>query len=370
MHTINYLSVNRPGPQMGMGHYERLLIDHLRKFADRRQWQFRMLFDGRAAKEPLSGTAAAVDRMAYLGFSSTRLKNVPHLVARGVMRLREGMVAGRSFYHALALTIPVPLGRPYVSTIHDLPPARFPDEGTLPGWAGRAAQESRAILTPSQFAKRELVELLGVKESRVHVVPNGCDHDRFHPGVQAASRQELDDLGLARPFVLYSGGVTRRKNVAALLMAWRQVATRFQGLSLGLAGPKHAFKEIREMTDTPRVKMVGYLNRGQMPAVMKAAEAVVVPSIYEGFGLPSLEAMAVGVPVVAVAAGATPEVVGDCAVLAPDGSPEAIGASLDRLLSDSSLAADLARRGPSRAALFLWDEHASQVLRVYEEAFC
>ncbi|MBE7209729.1 MAG: glycosyltransferase family 4 protein [Gluconacetobacter diazotrophicus] len=367
---MHYLSQNRPnGSTMGMGHYERLLLDGLRALDEAEGWEFRVTFDGRAKRRRPKVNRAADDPFAgasSLGFSSSRLRRLPLPLNRAVTGL---LLGGRrpDLCHLLALSLPAPSGVPYVVTVHDLPPLRFADEGALPSWAARSARGARAIITPSEFGKREIVELLGVPGDKVHVVANGCPHDAFHPAVAPAGPDALARLGIGGPFLLYVGGFTRRKNVPALLQAWRQVAPSHPELSLVLAGPADRLRALAEQHPAPRVKVAGYLDHATLPGVMKAAAALVVPSIYEGFGLPPLEAMALGVPVVAVRGSAITEVVGDAGILAENGDADCLAAAIHWLLEDSELAAGLRARGPRRAERFSWSDHTRQVLGLYQQ---
>lgn len=367
---VHYLSQNRPnGSTMGMGHYERLLLDHLRALDEADGWHFRVTFDGRANGHPPALDRVADDpfaEAAYLGFSSSRLRRLPLAFNRAAM----GLLLDKrrvDLCHLLALSLPAPRGTPYVMTIHDLPPLRFADEGSLPSWAGRSARGARAIITPSEFGKREIVELLGVPGDKVHVIANGCPHDAFHPGVRPADRDTLARLGIAGPFLLYVGGFTERKNVPALLQAWSRIESSHPELSLVLAGPANRLRELAERTPAPRVKVAGYLDHVTLPGVMKAATALVVPSIYEGFGLPPLEAMALGVPVVAVRGSAISEVVGDAGVLAETGDADCLAAAIDQLLGDDELVGHLRALGPRRAKRFSWPDHARRVLALYQQ---
>ncbi len=366
---VRFLSQNRPGPRMGMGHYERLLIRSLMQSgAPEDGWRFDIRFAGRAPEGGLGpgdlepGLAGA----AFEGYSPARLAALPWPAARAAVNLMHRQTPP-DLYHSLALSYPAPAGRPSVYTIHDLPPARFSDEGTLPGWTRQAACSASAVVTPSAFAKRELVELLGLPESRVHVVPNGYERDVFHPDVIPADAEMLAARGISGPFLLYSGGFTRRKNVKALLEAWTQTAPAYPDLTLVLAGPTAPLEALAAETPAPRVVVAGYLERDLLPRILKAATALVYPSIYEGFGLPPLEAMALGVPVIAVRQGAVPEVVGDCAVLAENGSPESLAAAVRSLLDNAALAHSLSACGPARANLFSWETHARQALGIYRE---
>jgi glycosyltransferase involved in cell wall biosynthesis len=350
---------------MGMGHYERLLIQWLDRVTDRSRWRFDITFDGRGNGQELQANCAGVSRADMLGFSTLRLARLPWALTRAAMTLGAGR-SDADLYHSLALSFPAPQGKPAVYTIHDLPPARFPDEGTVPRWARRAVATAAAIITPSQFAKDELIELLDLPPDRVHVIYNGCEHDIFHPGIEPASSDDLAARGVGGPFLLYAGGFTRRKNVRSLLAAWSGIAGQYPDLTLALVGPTEQLSAIVAETNLPRVKVVGYLDHAVLRGWMKASVALVFPSIYEGFGLPPLEAMALGVPVIGVRAGALPEVVGDDGVLAEDGSPDALRTAIKRVLDDPALTARLAAGGPAKAARFSWEQNARSVLKVYE----
>ena len=371
MPQVHFLSQNRPGPQMGMGHYERLLIQHLGRIAleDKDDWQFGITFVGRKPGEALDVAAldATLNRADYLGFSSARLAGLPLAAVQTLLNLRAAKKP--DIYHSLALSFPLPTHAPGVFTIHDLPPARFDDEGKLAPWAKKAAQAARFVMTPSEFAKRELVELLKLPDEKVVVIPYGCEHDRYHPDVAPADQNQLKEWGIEGEFLLYVGGFTRRKNVAALLEAWKSIAPHYSELSLVLAGPQEKLTELAQAATAPRVVPMGYVSHLQMPTLMKAARALVFPSTYEGFGLPPLEAMALGVPVlISAQGGATPEVVGDAGVVARDGSAPALAEAMHELLGDEALQARLKLAGPQRAAQFDWDAHARAVLSVYRRA--
>jgi alpha-1,3-rhamnosyl/mannosyltransferase len=310
--------------------------------------------------------AGGLSSARFSGFSAGRMSGWPWWATRSATRVLSGG-RGPDLYHSLALSYPAPANRPAVYTIHDLPPARFEDEGRVPRWAKQAAQRAEAIMTPSAFAKRELVELLDLVPERVHVIPYGCETEEFNADVQPADENILRRHSLTKPFLIYSGGFTRRKNVRALLTAWKSVAESFPEHQLALAGPKERLAEIAADVGAPRVVVLGYLERSELRSLMKAAELLVYPSIYEGFGLPPLEAMAMGVAVVAVDAGAIPEVTGDAALLAADGNPESLAHVIRTALQNESLRQDLQARGPGRAAKFSWKSHADRVLDLYRQ---
>ena len=176
----------------------------------------------------------------------------------------------------------------------------------------------------------------------------------------------LEKFGLEGPYVVHAAGATARKNLASLATAWAQVARSVPELHLALCGPPDD-RRTNLFRDLPRARLLGRLETPVVASLMAGAVAVVVPSLYEGFGLPDLEAMACGVPVVAANAGALPEVCADAAHLV-DPSPEGLAEGLLRVLTDDDLNSRLRHAGPIRASVFTWGEAARLHLEVYEQA--
>lgn len=267
---------------------------------------------------------------------------------------------GAEAVHRFDLRLPPAPGAEVV-TVHDLPPLRFTDEGGLPPWSRATARRARAVIAPSAFAAEEIVDLLAVEN--VVVVPNGVDPTiaRSLP-LTAAERLEV---GLRHPrYVLHAGGATARKNLNNLAHAWRLLAPFVPDCELVLVGPPDARRD-RAFGGLPRVVRLGFRDHGFVGRLMASAACVVVPSLYEGFGLPALEAMSVGTPVVAAARGALPEVCGDAARLC-EPSPGGLREALGDVLQDGGLVADLAALGPVRAAAFTWERSAAMHLEVYD----
>lgn len=262
--------------------------------------------------------------------------------------------------HRFDLRVPGPR-RPHVLTLHDLPPMRFPDEGHLPEWCTRPLRADVEVICPSEFAAGEVAELIGARQ--VTVVPYGVRPSFQQPPPLDVSA--LADLGITRPFFVHAAGVTRRKNLEELAAAWELVAPTLPDHELVLLGPPSGRRE-ELFGHLPRVVLAGKVELDRVGRVMAAAEAVVVPSIYEGFGLPTLEGMAVGTPVIAVDRGATPEVAdGNALMTEPDGAAiaEAMRAVGRREIDRD----DLVRRGLDRAATFAWDKAARAHLDVYRK---
>jgi glycosyltransferase involved in cell wall biosynthesis len=246
-----------------------------------------------------------------------------------------------------------------VVVIHDVAALRHP------GWYSRAYATWQRLLLPavarravrviavSEFARAEVVELLGVDPRRVAVVPGGID-ERFGPHADAAAARRA--LGLERPYVLCVASQTARKNLGALVPAARALAA--DGVDVLVAGG-HRPQFAREQGLEP-LRLLGHVDDAILPGLYAGAEAFALPSRYEGFGLPVLEAMASGTPVVAAATGALPETCGDGALLVePDG--EAFAAALGALLRNRAERERLDAAGRARAREFSWDDTARRI---------
>jgi glycosyltransferase involved in cell wall biosynthesis len=228
-------------------------------------------------------------------------------------------------------------------------------------------------VTISEHARSELIELLAVAPHRVTAVHCGVDawwRATEDPAELAGARERA---GLPARYLLSVGALEPRKNLALLIEAYALARRKGLTLPLVVAGP--AGWRSREIRDAPRrhgvadhVLLVGHLSRSDLRAAYSQAEAFVFPSLYEGFGLPVLEAMACGTPVIASCSSSLPEVAGDAAVLVDPADPDALAAALERVVGDETLRSDLRRRGVQRAAGFSWDEAARQTVDAYRTA--
>ena len=278
-----------------------------------------------------------------LGSSSQELRMAVHL-PRLLRRL------GASLGH-FQYALPLWLASPAVVTIHDL---SFERDATLMGWKDRfvfrrvvprAARGAVRVLTVSERTRRDLRELYDVPESKIVVTPNGVD-PAFTPGEPQARGD----------YVLLVGAVQERKNPLAALAAAEAV-----GLPLVVAGPAKDAALAREL-ERRGARVTGYVPQEELVRLYRGAACLVQPSRYEGFGLPVLEAMATGTPVVAVPDPALREVAGDAAVWAEEGE---LGDGVRRALSERDA---LAAAGLERARWFSWAETARRTIGVYREA--
>jgi glycosyltransferase involved in cell wall biosynthesis len=214
------------------------------------------------------------------------------------------------------------------------------------------ARRARHLITISRFSRDELVEVLGANPDRVSVVPLGVD-PRFSPHAEAAAATER--LGLERPYVLAVGSRIARKNLAALDRAASMLAN--VGVELVAAGSGRSYMQEESMS---AVRALGYVDEALLPGVYAGARALAMPSLYEGFGLPCLEAMATGTPVVASNVTALPETCGDAALLVNPNAPGEFAEALVAAATDESARHRLVEAGLERAARFTWERTASE----------
>ena len=253
--------------------------------------------------------------------------------------------------HLTGLDIRAPSRPPYVATVQDLAPLRFADEGSLPPWTQELVGHASRLIAPSHFTARELQELLDVPENRIRVVPLAVGH-AVDTATRRLSVDELSALGLSDPIVLRLGGFTRRKNLARALAAWPAVRNN-TGATLALVGAPNSSR-IEQLAKAPTldgVVALDYLPPELIPGLVRSARVLLSSSTYEGFGLPPLEAMSAGTPVVGVRAGAVEEVCGPAALLVDD-DHGALGDALIHVLEDAGLYEDLRSAGLRRASAF------------------
>jgi glycosyltransferase involved in cell wall biosynthesis len=219
-------------------------------------------------------------------------------------------------------------------------------------------REATALITHTEIGRQDCV-LMGARPENIHVVPHGVDR-YLRPAPEEAKRALREKLGLQRRYILFLGGITPLKNIGNLLRAFGRLA-RTHDVDLVLAGFKRwSFEEelapIAELGLADRVKYVGYVPDEELAALYSAAECLALPSWYEGFGIPIVEAMACGCPVVTSSGRhAAPEVAGGAAVLVDPADPAAIADGLARVLDDPALRGELVAKGLVRGPQFDWD---------------
>jgi len=277
--------------------------------------------------------------------------------------------SGATVVHSPALDPPRRSPVPWVQTVHDLIPLTFDDPELAierRRWRryGRRVLRAAAVVTPSQYSADEAVAVLGVDPARVHVIPHGVEPQfRPDPAAPPSSRG---------PYVLYVGAWGPQKGYAEAMEAVAGLSDDGHPHRLVIAGRQDDWMlgRIKSVVDHARrpdlVDVAGYID--DLPALYRGADALVVTSKHEGFGLPALEAMACGTPVVAFANSAIPEVVGDAGRLVPDGDVAALVRALTAVIEDEMVRRSLVRRGLARAATFTWPRSAEAHAEVYRAA--
>ncbi|MSQ27716.1 MAG: glycosyltransferase family 1 protein [Dehalococcoidia bacterium] len=266
---------------------------------------------------------------------------------------------------------------PAVITVHDLDFLRSPETKTAGslryyGQIGRAVDDAEGIISVSETTARDLTGLLGVDRARVHVVHHGVG-EAFRPLDDEGALDEFcRSRGLPRQFVLWVGTIEPRKNLPCLFQAMSGVIDRLPESKAHLVlvgprgwgtGPIDAAFERSGLAG--RTTFFGPASEEELVLLYNAAWVFAFPSNYEGFGLPPLEAMGCGTPVVASSAPALPEVLSDAALFFDPHDPEELGAALMRVSEDGELASRLAASGVKRAAQFRWADTARRTLDVY-----
>ena len=375
------MTASPPGPQVGVvaeqllppvpggvGRYVRALAEHLPAVAAADQGTVEFL----VARHPPARLAAAglpadvTRRLAWPG----------RLLTRSWVTLRRpglpgGLLEGLDLVHATSAAVPPVKRAPLVATVHDLAFRRFPDAYPAAGRryhersARIVAEEAARVLVPSESTARDLAELYGVDRGRVTIIPLGVEPPP-RPDTAGAAHL-LHDLGVRGPFLLAVGTLEPRKNLPRLLDAFGELNDQLPDHWLVVVGPVGWGPRLRPTWDSVRTKLAGPVGDATLHALYQRADGLAYPSLYEGFGLPVLEAMAHGVPVLTSDRSSLPEVAGDAALLVDPLDRSAIAAGLLRLVGDQALRERLAAAGPRRAAGFTWRATAAATWASYRQ---
>jgi glycosyltransferase involved in cell wall biosynthesis len=300
-----------------------------------------------------------------------------------------------SLGHIPLNVVPIAMPRPYVVTIHDMSRLKFPTESaTRQNYnlfrARHGLARAARVIAVSGATRRDAEELLRVPHDRVRLIYNAID-PRFFEGTPRCvdsggfsstdpdSRRALERYGIRYPFLLYAGTIRPQKNLPRLVEAFAYLRGElaqhdvYKDLRLVIIGDeisKHPSlrRTVIQTRVEPFVRFLGFVPFDVLRAFYRAAEVFVFPSLYEGFGLPPLEAMACGTPVVTSDASSLPEVVGDAAVLANPENLFEIARGIKEILLDPAYRVSLVQRGFEHVRSFSWDRTAAEVLSVYREA--
>ncbi|SRR5712692_3306562 len=313
------------------------------------------------------------------------------ILARGA-RAASGLIWSHGYFpyllrkgkfdvlHSPAFVVPLGCPCPTVATVFDVSFLIFPEHFE---WRWRnymyyvmpsVLRSVSAVICISEHAKQDLLKFYKVSPKKVHVVYCGIDHRRF--GQDAVlDKGWAESVGLRKEYVLHVGLLSQRKNIPMLLRAVASIRAKgkFENLQLVLAGPelsvltgaREIHHTIHELGLRDVVVLPGHVPDDFMPGLYRHAKLLVMPSLYEGFGLPVLESMASGVPVVASNSSSLPEVAGDAAILVSPQDESAWAEAIEHVLQSPSAAEELRRKGLLRARQFSWQRAGEETLAVY-----
>lgn len=358
------------GPRTGVGALTTHLVEGLAARSDIAVRAFAVTWRGRGAlgHSLPSGVVLASRPMAARPLRSAWLK--------GDRPAIESWTGPLDVVHGPNFVVPPARSAARVVTVHDLTAWRYPEmvdrfSADYPALVARAVAGGAWVHAPSRFVAGELAEILDLDPARVVAVANGApDLGPDQPGRDAATGRTC--AGTDR-YVLAVGTVEPRKDLPGLVAAFDQVAGEDTDVRLVLAGPDgwgvDALAEaVGQARHQDRIVRLGWVDDDERAALLRGATVVAYPSVYEGFGLVPLEAMAAGVPVVSTRAGAIPEVVGDAAELVDVGDVDALAGALARLLADDERRAELVAAGHKRRLRFRWETTVDDIVALYRRA--
>ena len=267
-----------------------------------------------------------------------------------------------------------------VATVHDMSYKVYPETVRLKTKLmlnlslKRSCKRAHKIITVSEFSKQEIIRYMNINADKIVVAPNGLAHDIFKPQTDIQKTEAVKQrYNIQGEYFLYLGTLEPRKNIERLVEAYSALKKETSNVPLlVMAGRKgwlydSIFKKVKELKLEQSIIFTGYAEDEDTPLLLSGATAFVFPSLYEGFGLPPLEAMACGTPVLTSNCSSLPEVVGDAAILVDPYSVAEITQGMKNLMTDENLRTELSQKGMERAKLFTWDNTADIIYNVYKE---
>ena len=346
----------------GIGYYTHNLLESLTRIDTRNEY---ILF-ATTQKEPEAN-------IPFMGRPNVRRVYTPKSLQKWRCR-REGI----DLYHGTNFRLRGRGGKGNIVTIHDLAFKQYPhflkkQFGQFLSFLKTKRDVHRAdrVIAVSEHTARDAMEFFKIARQRVRVVYHGVDPD-FRPDVPEASIAEMKKKYhiLAPRYLLWVGTLEPRKNLPALIEMYAQLKNLHAEYNLVLAGGLGwQYEDIVRMAQAvgPKVQITGYLPREDLVSLYAGAALFVYPSLYEGFGMPLLEAMASGLPIVAANNSSIPEVIGDAGILVDPLNIAEMGEAVRRVLNDRSLSASLREKGIARAREFTWERAARETLKIYHE---
>ncbi|RJP34654.1 MAG: glycosyltransferase family 1 protein [Actinobacteria bacterium] len=365
----------------GIGHYTENLVAYL--INSRPEEQYYMFCISLRGGHRLKSVSPPLEGVEVKGY------NLPANFLYYTWWRRTSLLPVESFlgefdiFHATNYQAPALRHARLVSTVHDINFVRFPEMqskgirrfiSSLP----RLLERSRMVLADSRFTADELGEVYDLPAEKLKVVYPGLDPVFLAEPIEEEMETALRAYALTPPYLAYIGNLHPRKNLATLLEAFSLLRARGLEHRLAVIGGgglgrlnnteyRKLMLRVQDLGLEEQVTFTGYVPDERLRSLLAKADMLVFPSIYEGFGLPPLEAMACGVPVITSRRASLPEVVGDAALLLDNPlEAEEIAAAVEKLIADPALRSRMVRKGRERARAFTWENAASEVLEVYD----
>ncbi|MFA5134358.1 MAG: glycosyltransferase family 1 protein [Patescibacteria group bacterium] len=359
------------GERAGVGHYTYYLVKSILKYDKKNEYV--LLFDWRFRN------------MAEFEQKNVRVKNLPfsqynkflpfaysHMLISAYL-LKQGL----DLFHSPISSLPLTYPKKSIITVHDLAiyknPSWFPSQiFSTKLLVPRSLSAADKIIAVSQSTKRDLKQIFNVPGKKVQVIYEATRVDKIP--VKNKSLDSLKKFKLPRRYVYFIGTLEPRKNLITLIRAYRRLISQgpeFRNYSLVIAGAKSykheaVFDEITALKLKKYVKYLGYVTHNQKIELMKKASCFVFPSAYEGFGLPVLEAMALGTPVITTNVSSLPEITGKAARLVDPEDEQQLAGALREVLGSTQLQQRLEKAGIERARYFTWERSAKETIKLYE----
>jgi glycosyltransferase involved in cell wall biosynthesis len=280
-------------------------------------------------------------------------------------------------HHAHNFFLPYKLHTPSVVTIYDMVYKLYPETmdqdnlDLLNKIMPRSVRDSTKILTISENSKREISEILNIDPNKISIAYPGFDPNIFKVIAPEYTQHHLDSLKIKKPFILYLGTLEPRKNIERIIDAYASLTSYHKTFDLVLAGSigwksESIFERIEKYNLKENVHITGYISQSEQVALYNRATCFVFPSLYEGFGMPALEAMACGCPVIASNASSLPEVVGNAGLLVDPLNTDELSAAIQKVLDDESLQLPMKIKNQTQVQNFSWQNTAESVLNLYK----
>ncbi|MCU7730404.1 glycosyltransferase family 4 protein [Actinoplanes sp. KI2] len=362
----------------GVGQYTKYLLEALFRLDEENQYTiYAFGFLGRGTDtRPIPETS----RVGYRFIRYMHLKAYNAVVRKLTAPPIDIMVGSRPdlFIFPDFVRHPLPLGSPAITVIYDLSFVLHPEHVAarnrryLTRYVPQTIEKSQHIVTISENSKREIVEYYGTDPAKISIVSPAIDHSVFYPRPASEIGAVAGKYHIAKPYILYTGTLEPRKNIRSILDAYAKLPEHVRAsYSLVLAGGKGWLDEsIQNRLDELQhldIITTGYVPDEDLPALYSGASVFVYPSLYEGYGMPPLEAMACDTPVIVANNSSLPEVVGDAGLLVDAHDVDSLAQHMEKVLGDPALADELRRRGLVRAKASNWEESARRLLAVISE---